>query len=91
MTWPADDESREDQRAEPLVACLEQLTESMLSSWLAHSRTLRLSRPGASARQEQPGSEMVEFVEHYGEELFTQRFLNLGNIRAILHQGAAPG
>lgn len=86
MTWPTDEDSTEDQRAEPLVACLEQLTESMLSSWLAHSRTLRLS---ILERVHEKGAwkRMVEFVERYGEELFTQRFLNLGNIRAILHQG----
>ena len=86
MTWPTDEDSTEDQAAEPLVACLEQLTESMLSSWLAHSRTLRLS---ILERVHEKGAwkRMVEFVERYGEELFTQRFLNLGNIRAILHQG----
>ena len=32
---------------------------------------------------------LVAFIEQYGEEIFTQRFLNLGNIRAILHQGVA--
>jgi hypothetical protein len=31
----------------------------------------------------------VAFIEQYGDEIFTQRFLNLGNIRAILHQGVA--
>jgi hypothetical protein len=30
---------------------------------------------------------LVEFIERYGHDLFTQRFLNLGNLRAILHQG----
>jgi hypothetical protein len=86
MTWPAEEESTDDQRAEPLVACLEQLTESMLSSWLAHSRTLRLSIL-ERVHDKATWKRTVEFVERYGEELFTQRFLNLGNIRAILHQG----
>lgn len=86
MTWPADEDSTDDQRAEPLVACLEQLTESMLSSWLAHSRTLRLSIL-ERVHDKSAWKRMVEFIERYGEELFTQRFLNLGNIRAILHQG----
>ena len=27
------------------------------------------------------------FIETYGGDLFTQRFMNLGNVRAILHQG----
>ena len=88
-TWPVEDDSTEDQRAEPLVACLEQLTESMLSSWLAHSRTLRLSIL-ERVHDKAAWKRMVEFIERYGEELFTQRFLNLGNIRAILHQGTGP-
>jgi hypothetical protein len=29
----------------------------------------------------------VVFIERYGRDLFTQPFLNLGNLRAILHQG----
>ena len=85
-TWASEKEPTEELRAVPLVSCLEQLTEAMLTSWLAHSRTLRLS---ILERVHDKGSwrRLVEFIEHYGEELFTQRFLNLGNIRAILHQG----
>lgn len=69
-----------------LVECLESLTESLLKEWLSHSRTLRLST------LERIGSErewlaLVQFVERYGRDLFTQRFLNAGNLRAILHQG----
>jgi hypothetical protein len=30
---------------------------------------------------------LVHFIEHYGNDLFTQRFMNPGNLRAILHQG----
>ena len=30
----------------------------------------------------------VAFIERYGADLFTQKFLNLGNLRAILHQHA---
>jgi hypothetical protein len=32
-------------------------------------------------------TQLVAFVKRYGEDLFTQQFLNLGNLRAILHQG----
>lgn len=87
-TWSSQQEPTEEQRSEPLVTCLEQLTESLLTSWLSHSRTLRLS---ILERVLDKGSwkRLVEFIERYGEELFTQRFLNLGNIRAILHQGTA--
>ena len=31
--------------------------------------------------------EFRQFVQRYGHDLFTQRFLNYGNLRAILHQG----
>jgi hypothetical protein len=30
---------------------------------------------------------LVKFIERYGRDLFTQQFLNLGNLRAIMHQG----
>ena len=72
--------------AEALVSCLEKLTESLLTSWLAHSRTLRLSVL-ERVHDRASWKKLVAFIEHYGDELFTQRFLNLGNIRAILHQG----
>ncbi|HTM53575.1 MAG TPA: hypothetical protein VL175_06075 [Pirellulales bacterium] len=69
-----------------LIESLEQLTESLLKQWLAHSRTLRLSvleRIG----DDKSWQALVAFVERYGQDLFTQRFMNFGNLRAILHQG----
>ena len=69
-----------------LVQALEELTESMLVSWLAHSKTLRLSVL-EKVRKEPPWEKLVKFIEKYGHDLFTQRFFNLGNLRAILHQG----
>ena len=87
LNWPAPQEGEEDEtHSEALVSCLEKLTESLLTSWLAHSRTLRLSVL-ERAHDKASWKRLVEFVERYGDELFTQRFLNLGNIRAILHQG----
>lgn len=70
----------------PLISCLEQLTEAALHSWLGHSQTLRLSvmEKVSDKRSWEP---LVKFIETYGADLFTQRFLNLGNIRAILHHG----
>lgn len=88
QSWPRASGSTDDQAAEPLVACLEQLTESMLTSWLAHSRTLRLSVL-ERVHDKATWKRVVAFVEKYGADLFSQRFLNLGNIRAILHQGPA--
>lgn len=72
--------------ARTVVECLKQLTESLLSSWLAHSKTLRLSVL-ERVKDAREWSRLVIFVETYGADLFTQRFLNLANLRAILHQG----
>ena len=72
-----------------LVSCLEKLTEILLESWLAHSRTLRLSVL-EKVHGETSWNRLVEFIEAYGAELFTQQFLALGNIRGILHQGIDP-
>jgi hypothetical protein len=70
-----------------LVEALQDLTESQLNRWLTHSRTLRLSVVERLANDDE-WQAFVTFVERYGEELFTQKFLNLGNLRAILHQRA---
>ncbi len=69
-----------------LMALLEQLTELLLNSWLSHSRTLRLSIL-ETVDNATAWKNLVEFVESYGAGLFTQHFLKLGNVRAILHQG----
>tara|TARA_B100000809_G_scaffold17167_1_gene15292 strand:- start:10209 stop:14183 length:3975 start_codon:yes stop_codon:yes gene_type:complete len=69
-----------------LVEMLEQFTELLLVSWLAHSQTLRLSvleRVSDSNSWEQ----LLLFIKKYGRELFTQHFLAMGNIRGILLQG----
>ena len=87
QSWPEQTTAAED-AAEALVTCLEKLTESLLTGWLAHSRTLRLSVL-ERIHERSAWKKAVAFIERYGDELFTQRFLNLGNIRAILHQGVA--
>jgi len=69
-----------------LVQCLQQLNETQLRSWLRHSRTLRLSVV-EKLSGEKDWQRFQEFVERYGSDIFTQRFLNLANVRAILHQG----
>ena len=86
QTWDAASLSDDDSPAQALVSSLEQLTEALLTSWLAHSRTLRLSVL-EKANDKKPWQKLVSFIEKYGAELFTQPFLNLGNLRAILHQG----
>lgn len=89
QSWgpPEPDEAEDrDSPQSALVDCLEQLTEAILASWLSHSRTLRLSVL-ERVHDKKSWGKVVTFIESYGEDLFTQRFLNLGNARAILHQG----
>jgi hypothetical protein len=69
-----------------LVSYLEEMMEPLLRSWLAHSRTLRLSVL-EQVLDDGPWGELVTFIRRFGRDLFTQRFLNLGNVRGILHQG----
>jgi hypothetical protein len=71
-----------------LVEALQDLTESQLHRWLTHSRSLRLSVVERLAN-ETDWKQFVAFVERYGGDLFTQRFLNLSNLRAILFQRAS--
>jgi hypothetical protein len=87
--WPSAQEGEEDEtQPEAIVSCLEKLTESLLTGWLAHSRTLRLSVL-ERVHDKVSWRKLVDFIERYGDELFSQRFLNLANIRGILHQGVA--
>ena len=70
-----------------LVDALQMLTERQLDRWLDHSHTLRLS---VVERLNEPEDwdKFKAFVESYGAQLFTQKFLgSLGNLRGILHQG----
>ncbi len=69
-----------------LIDCLQHVTESLLPQWGSHSHTLRLSVLEKIAA-EKDWAELVAFVERYGHDLFTQSFFNLGNLRAILHEG----
>ena len=69
-----------------LVASLEDVMEPLLRSWLAHSRTLRLSVL-EQVLTDDAWEPLERFIQEYGRDLFTQRFLNLGNLRGILHQG----
>jgi hypothetical protein len=85
-TWSGPEDDRNQPAHADLVACLEQLAESLLGSWLSHSRTLRLSVLEKVSEQ-RSWRKLVAFIERYGNDLFTQRFLYLGNVRAILHQG----
>ena len=69
-----------------LFDCIEKLTEAFLVPWLEHSKSVRLSVL-EKVRRGTAWNELVEFIQRYGDGLFTQQFLHLANIRAILHQG----
>ncbi len=75
-----------DEAQSVLFDCIEMLTESMLILWLDHSKTLRLSVI-EKVLDRTSWEKLVEFIQNYGNGLFTQQFLHLANIRAILHQG----
>jgi hypothetical protein len=79
------DEARQSATDADLIDSLQTLTESLLKRWLDHSRSLRLSaleKVGDKDRWQN----LVQFIQTYGPDLFTQRWLNMGNLRAILHQ-----
>ena len=69
-----------------LIDCLEQVIEVLLRCWLSHSRGVRLSVL-ESVSDSQRWRQLKRFIETYGGDLFTQQFMNLGNLRGILHQG----
>ena len=82
---PGDDAARQIVENE-LIALLEQTAETLLRCWLAHSRGVRLSVL-ESVSDEKQWTKLRKFIERYGSDLFTQHFMNLGNLRAILLAG----
>jgi len=69
-----------------LIDLLQTLTESLLKRWLEHSRSLRLSVL-EKVNDKKRWHELETFIKTYGDDLFTMRWMNLGNLRAILHKG----
>lgn len=69
-----------------LIETLQIMTEAVLKRWLTHSRSLRLSVL-EKVNGDEGWHSLTDFIERYGHDLFTQMFLNLGNVRAVLHQG----
>ncbi len=85
--WHNGDKKASVRRADgELIEALEQTVEILLRSWLRHSRGVRLSVL-ETVNDGQAWDRLKQFIETYGSDLFTQRFLNLGNLRGILHQG----
>ena len=77
-----DQPSKETTDDDWLVANLEDVMEPLLRSWLAHSRTLRLSVL-EQVLSDDAWKPLEQFIQKYGRDLFTQRFLNIGNLRGI--------
>jgi hypothetical protein len=69
-----------------LIDLLEETIEALFRCWLAHSRGARLSVL-ESVSDEQQWDQLRNFIQCYGGDLFTQHFMNLGNLRAILLAG----
>ncbi|NUQ62236.1 MAG: hypothetical protein HUU20_07095, partial [Pirellulales bacterium] len=87
--WPArrSNSKRKSREADlELIECMERAVELLLHRWLAHSRNIRISVLETVADRDR-WRELKHFIEQYGHDLFTQQFMNFGNLRAILHQG----
>jgi hypothetical protein len=71
-----------------LVEYMERIIEQLLSSWLSHSRQIRIS-PIESIVDRTYWDEIKRFIQRYGHDIFTQQNMGFGNLRAMLHQGVS--
>ena len=71
-----------------LIDYLEQLLEQTAQIWIEHSQTLRLSVL-EKVYADKKWEALVNFIRAHGRDIFTQEFLHLGNLRAILHRGVS--
>ncbi|MBM4068646.1 MAG: hypothetical protein FJ271_06830 [Planctomycetes bacterium] len=77
---------RDKSDAENIATLLETVTEPFLALWIQHSKTLRLSVL-EQVNSAEAWDRLRSFIRKYGHDLFQPRFLALGNLRGILHQG----
>jgi hypothetical protein len=82
MTEPRDMKGE----GEAIAALLERIIEPFLALWIRHSKGLRVSAIEAIA-EDKGWDALRAFIERYGKDLFTQRFMTPPNLRAILHRG----
>jgi hypothetical protein len=68
-----------------LVNLLDQVVVPFLHLWREYSQSLRLSSLEAVAEEDWPA--IAEFIRRYGSDLFTVRFLDPANVRAVLTNG----
>lgn len=66
---------------------IQRLLDAYNNLWAIHSSSMRLSVV-EELHDEERASEVRDFIENYGEDLFHTRMLTLGNARAIVHHGA---
>lgn len=66
---------------------VQRLLDAYNKLWAIHSSSMRLSIV-EELHDEERASEVRDFIEKYGEDLFHTRMLTLGNARAIVHHGA---
>ncbi|MDR1924155.1 MAG: hypothetical protein LBQ66_07250 [Planctomycetaceae bacterium] len=71
-----------------LVDYMERTVELLLSSWLSHSRQIRIS-PIESIVDRVHWDGIKSFIQRYGHDIFTQQNMGFGNLRAMLHQGVS--
>ena len=75
------------QADDELIEFTSKLSTVLLHCWLTHGRGVRLSVLETVADSQRWG-QLKQFIESYGGDLFTQRFMmNIGNLRGIRHQG----
>lgn len=75
----------EEAQSSELFEGLQLLTEGLLRRWNIHARSLRLSSL-EKASEKKRWEALSDFIRNYGHDLFTPKFLNLGNLRAVLYQ-----
>ncbi len=66
---------------------IQRLLDAYRELWSTHSSSMRLSVV-EELHDEDRATEIREFIETYGDDLFHTRMLTLGNARAIVHHGA---
>ncbi|MFV0445953.1 MAG: hypothetical protein ACK5Q5_20440 [Planctomycetaceae bacterium] len=80
-TWPASSYTTDD-----VLNWISELLEPYQQLWMRHSRTMRLSSVDG-VRLDEDWSQLYQFVQSYGADLFHASQLTLGHVRTILHHG----
>lgn len=75
------------QKVKNIMKRVQRLLDSYSDLWTRHSGSMRLSIV-EDLHDDEYVTEVKDFIEKYGEDLFHTRMLTLGNARAILHHGA---